>query len=367
MTILSTYYTPLACCSSRTTQAALLSVVIIAERSAFAKIISAVWNEAVDAAAAESTARREHREVSPAIADTLSEAASAVARSRVMDYLIDDCVLDLTGPEGELWADARAMAAVADGVGYRVRCDVIEEMLEASIVELQESGEAEQLMSDAERIRGKEAEAACNANRASAAAAAAEEETGEAVVAATHLVVLGTTEAAQQEPSVDAQEDTPTTADAAATDDVLPSNITGGGGGALGLHREGVSITGDDEGGEGSRQGWEGAETRGASNYGTAAARISNVPQEDAAIAAQTPPLSPEDAAVVVVQSAWRRKAVYRGMRTLVAQNFVKLYDPAYGVFYWYNQATGESTGEKPAIIDAYFKITSDIAESLDR
>lgn len=156
-------------------------MVIIAERSAFAKIISAVWNEAVDdAAAAESAARREHREVSPAIADTLSEAASAVARSRVMDELIDDCVLDLTGPQGELWADARAMAAVADGVGYRVRCDVIEEMLEASIIELQASGEAEQLMSGAERRRGKEAEDTGNAVNASesatAAAAAAEEE-----------------------------------------------------------------------------------------------------------------------------------------------------------------------------------------------
>ncbi|CAM9752623.1 unnamed protein product, partial [Laminaria digitata] len=302
-------------------QAALLSVVIIAERSAFVKIISAVWNEAInEAAAAESTASLEQRKVSPAIADTLSEAASAVARSRVMDKLIDDRVLDLTGPQGELWADARAMAAVADGVGYRVRCDVIEDMLEASVFELQESGEVERLMSDAERRRGEEAEAAGNAARAgdsaaaAAAAAAAEEEeglseaTGGAVVVATPLVVLGAAEAAQQEePSVDAQGDiasTAFTADVAVTDDTCLSVAGGGGGGgggALGfLHGK-------------------------------------------------------EDAAVVV-QSAWRRKAVYRAVRTLVAQNFVKLYDPAYGTFYWYNQATGESTWEKPAIIDAYFK-----------
>lgn len=342
-------------------------MVIIAERSVFAKIISAVWNEAVDeAATAESAARREHREISPAIVDTLSEAASAVVRSRVMDQLIDDCILDLTGPQGELWADARAMVAVADGVGYRVRCDVIEYMLEASIVELQESGEAEQLMSDAERKRGREAEAAVNAANASEAAAAAaaamEEEdlseaTGEAVVAATHLVVLGVAEAAQQEkPSVDAQEETATTADAAATDDnLLSPSVTGGGRGALGLDERYVFTTGDDEVEESFRQGWEGGGTNGARNYDTSAAIIS-IAQEDAAVAAQSAPTpSPEDAAVVV-QSAWRRQMVYRGMRTLVAQNFVKLYDPAYGAFYWYNQATGESTWEKPAIIDAYFK-----------
>lgn len=332
-------------------------MVIIAERSVFTKIISAVWNEAVDeAAAAESAARRENREISPAIADSLSEAASAVVRSRVMDQLIDDCILDLTGPQGELWADARAMAAVADGVGYRVRCDVIEDMLKASIVELQESGEAEQLMSDAERRREEEAEAAGNAANASEASAAATEEedlseaTGEAVVAATHLVALGVAEAAQQEnPSVDAQEETDTTADAAATDDnVFSPSITGGARGALGLDEKDVFTTGDDEMGE---IGW----TNGARNCDALAARLS-ISKQGAADAEQSVSMpSPEDAAVVV-QSAWRRQMVYRGMRTLVAQNFVKLYDPAYGAFYWYSQATGESTWEKPAIIDAYFK-----------
>lgn len=338
-------------------------MVIIAERSAFAKIISSVWNEAVDEAA-ESTARREHREVSPAIADTLSEAASAVARSQVMDQLIDDCILDLTGPYGELWADARAMEAVADGVGYRVRCDVIEEMLEESIVELQRSGEAEQLMSDAER-RGKEGEAAGDASRASAAeaetttttaavavaaaaeVAATEERLSEATdgEVAAHLA-LGAVEVQQEEPSIDAQGDTTTTADAVVAMDTS-SPVTGGG--ALALH--GVeAATPWNEIGDDPYRGWEGGEADFGNND-----TMTRIP---------TPGMSQEDAAVVV-QSAWRRKAVYRGVRTLVAQNFVKLYDPAHGSFYWYNQTTGESTWEKPAIIDAYFKPLN-ITESID-
>lgn len=113
-------------------------MVIIAERTTFVKVISAVWNEAVDEAAHLTT--REKRGIDPRVVDIFSDAASTLTQANLAEALIDKAVFGLTGPHGEFWPDARAVAAVADGIAYRVRSDVMDELLEAAVYELECSG-----------------------------------------------------------------------------------------------------------------------------------------------------------------------------------------------------------------------------------
>lgn len=125
-------------------QAALLAVIIIAERTAFVKVISAVWNQAVDAAA--HLIAREKRGLDPRVVEVFSDAASTLTQANLAEALIDQAVLGLTGPDGEFWPDARAVAAVADGIAYRVRSDIMDELLEVAVCELECSEESKSLM-----------------------------------------------------------------------------------------------------------------------------------------------------------------------------------------------------------------------------
>lgn len=255
-------------------------MVIIAERSTFAKVISSVWNEAVDEAAY--LGALELREIDPGVIAALCEAAFTLARSRIMDELIDQCITDLTGPEGELWPDARAMAAVADGLGYQVRCEVMSELINAAVAELADSGEAELLMSEAAAARSRTQEsgrdgdtdentwwAAAGGALADPGSGAGHETQGEVSSAS---VLVGVAEAHQLE----------------------------------GSRKDGVEHVHNQEERQ-SDEEW-GLNGRGAMT---------------------------ETEAAVLVQSVLRRKAVYRDTKALVARNFVRLYDPSHGAFYW--------------------------------
>lgn len=271
---------------TNTIQATLLALVIIAERRALAKVLSAVWNEAVDEAAY--LTALELREVDPTIANALSEATCTFARSRVADELITQTVLDLTGPGGELWPDARTTAAVSDGVAYRVRADVMDEMLEASVLELEEEFQV------AARITSGYAGGA----EVTPSSGRLEDDT------VARSSVLAVAELQQRN-----ADDENTTSDACSD-----SSIAGG------------------------------------------------IAGETASVMAVAPPAEDEDVretivkAAVVLQSFLRQRAAWRKTKIKVARTFTKLYDPESGYFYWYNQATGESTWEKPHIIDNLFK-----------
>lgn len=263
-------------------------MVILAERSAFAKVISTTWNEAVDEAA--HLAAAEAREIDPVLTAALSEAAYSLSRSRIMDELIDQCAVDLTGPQGELWPDARATAAVADGVGYHVRSEVMSELIDEAVGELTGSGEAEKLMSDAAAAR--------RTREARGLEGEADEDTQGGSMA---LPEVG------REFSFDAREATPSnetnqapTLGEAGTAPPPPSSCSA------------LALVGVDHGVHGSIEDECGGEWR---ESGTG--------------------LMTEEEAAVLVQAALRRKVVYRETKSLVARNFIRMYDPGEGEFYW--------------------------------
>lgn len=393
-------------------QAALLAVTIIAERGAFAKVVSAVWNEAVDEAAHQAVGER--REVPPAVADALSEAAYSVARTRVMDDLIDQCVTDMTSPDGEFWPDARAMTAVVDGVAYMVRCDVMDEMIEGSVLELLGSGEAETLLVDAaarregeqnvnfevprgvevvdgrrlsngeertERLIGRAqgGAAGCegdglgvewagepdpgadrgvgmreegtvrgtaNSNGGGAPSTGGNEARGTAADIWTKAEGSNAASASGERGSCGKDDDkSPRSTPVPVQSDTLPDSCTNVdvsstiSGGEIVLRERGDSAAASD--GSGGR------------SDGKHDSSSSSIPIVDARSTLRS---SVDLRAVLMVQSLVRRKAVYRQTKSLVARNYVKLYDADSGCFYWYNQVTEVSTWEKPAIVDSFFK-----------
>ncbi|CAN0078753.1 unnamed protein product [Ectocarpus sp. 12 AP-2014] len=308
-------------------QASLLAVVIIAERSTFAKVISAVWNETVDEAA--HLIALEDREIDPGVASALSEAACSFARSRIMDDLIDQCGVDLTSPESDLWADARPMAAVADGLGYQVRSKVMSELVDEAVLELAASGEAEELMSEAALARRRREDELREGGEATDEADGVTGG-GDAVasgVGGEALEEMGYLEARATDGDGLWLHSTPTAVAASSSALVLA--------GADDVRRSLEEAGGAD--GEGRRESSvdRSSGSSGRSSGGNTLA---------------------ETEAAVLMQSALRRKAAYREMKKVVAQNFIRMYDPGEGAFYWYNQATMESTWDKPAIIDLYFK-----------
>lgn len=320
-----------------TKQATLLATVIIAERVVFAKVISTSWKEAVDEATHLATC--ELREVDLTVVNALSDATVFLVRSRVMDELIDQVVLDLTGPQGEFWSDARAMAAVADGVAYRVRCDVMENLLEELVSELQDSGEAEDLMFADKAWKGQNVDTGDGESRTVAKSEelwAAKDGFG---AMSSALVVVES----QKEPNTGLSGITTASTTAMSTAGITPTL----GGDETYSHGEGLAAKETYGDGRHSR-GWN------AGNNDSDG--IGHSPNKETTTAMEIcdSDLITEKA-VVMVQSALRRKEAYRRTKTLVARNFIKLYDPASEAFYWYNQATSESTWEKPAIIDVYF------------
>ena len=276
----------------KTPQASLLAVVILAERSTFAKMISTVWNEAVDEAAR--LAALEAREIDPGVATALSEAAFSLTRSRIMDELIDQCVIDLTGPQGELWPDARATAAVADGVGYRVRGDVMSELIDKAVEELADSGEAEKLISDAAARRARderggkgEADEATGAGGLARAGA-----NGELTFDLDPREVMPSHQTHQR------------TMTSVAIETIPPPHSP----------CSALALVGVDDGLHGS---------------------IEDECTEDREWEANGRGEMTEVEAAVLVQAALRRKAVYRETKSLVARNFIRMYDPGEGAFYW--------------------------------
>lgn len=273
-------------------QASLLAVVILAERSTFAKVISTVWNEAVDEAAR--LAAIEAREIDPGVATAFSEAAYSVTRSRIMDELVDQCVIDLTGPQGGLWPDARATAAVADGVVYHARGEVMSELIGKAVEELTVSGEAEKLMSDAT--------AAQSARGQRGAEGGADEATGGGGMAVSGADGDIKFDLREVMPSHETHQGT-TTAGAIETAPPPRSSCS-----ALALVGVDDRLHGtiEDEGTHAEEWGGGGRRS-----------------------------VMTEVEAAVLVQAALRRKAVYRKTKTLVARNFVRMYDPGEGAFYW--------------------------------
>ncbi len=276
-------------------------MVILAERSTFAKVISSVWNEAVDKAA--HLGALELREIDPGVVAALSEAGATLARSRIMDELIDQCVTDLTGPQGELWPDARAMTAVADGLGYQVRCEVMSELIDAAVAELADSGEAELLMS--------EAAAAPSRRQESGAGADTDENTwwdGDNVLPGADGALvdpgIGAVPAFETREGATGASATTSLSSASSTSalvGVAETHQAGGSG------EDGVERTIHSEEARQSDGKW-GGDGRGAMT---------------------------ETEAAILMQSVLRRKAVYRDTKALVARNFVRLYDPNHGAFYW--------------------------------
>lgn len=342
-------------------QAALLALAIIAERKVFAKVTSSIWNEALDEASYLNAL--ELREVDPTIAEAISEAVYLSARSHLMDYLIDQCVLGLTAPQGDFWVNARPMTAVADGVTYRVRCDVMDDLLEASVSELQESGEAELLL-------------VMPPNEGNHSRGGGDEAAHEAVAGSSSSTLVAVDSATQEEPG---------------TGDPPPAggtNVTGNAVVAATAHDSSSS------GGSNARRDMDGHEPPAVVDLQYRHAESTSCDERDSSsdieankadttsdteitrcrpsdmsqieditkAAAETPATTTtlcsftEERAAAMVQSAVRRKGAYRKIRAQVARNFVKFYDPSSGFFYWYNQTTAESSWEKPAIIDAYFK-----------
>lgn len=271
-------------------------MVILAERSTFAKVISTVWNEAVDEAAR--LVGAETRDIDPGVTAALCEAAYSLTRSRIMDELIDQCAVDLTGPQGELWPDARATAAVADGVGYRVRCEVMSELIDGVVGELAESGEAEKLMSDAAAARRVREE-----REEGGEAGETDEDTGGGGVA-----LLG---ADGESALLDLRRDV------VASDETHQGTPTAGGAETVPSPRSpcsALALVGVDDERHGSIEddGTNCGEWR-ESGRG----------------------VMTEVEAAVLVQAALRRKAVYRETKTRVARNFIRMYDPGEGAFYW--------------------------------
>ncbi|CAM9946872.1 unnamed protein product [Ectocarpus sp. 4 AP-2014] len=308
-------------------QASLLAVVIIAERSTFAKVISAVWNETVDEVA--HLIAREDREIDPGVTSALSEAACSFARSRIMDELIDQCGVDLTGPEGDLWADARPMEAVADGLGYQVRSKVMSELVDEAVLELAASGEAEELMSEAALARRRrEGEL----REGGEATDKADGVTGGGDVVASG----GGGEASEEMGSLGAR----TTDDDGSRRHSTATAVAASSSALVLVEADEVRGGLEEVGGAGG----EGRRESSVDRTGGSSGRSSG----GSTLA--------ETEAAMLMQSALRRKAAYREMKKVVAQNFVRMYDPGEGAFYWYNQATMESTWDKPAIIDLYFK-----------
>ncbi|CAN0127432.1 unnamed protein product [Scytosiphon promiscuus] len=322
-------------------QASTLAVMIIAERSTFAKVISAVWNEAVEQAAHISAL--ELRGVDPRVSAALSEAACSSARSRIMEELIDQCAVDLTGPEGELWPDARAMAAIADGLGYQVRSEVMAELIDAAVSELSVSGEAETLMTeaDAARQRRQEAQRRKKQQRTRVDEAGAKKP-GDGLPGGGMIVSCddGTLLESGEEVTLDhtgQSETVPGASGVKAFPSVLPLEDA---------DETQKQIPGVGDRGVGSSR--EGADGGSRTEYMRQQLSTSGNGSENSKMT--------EAEAAVLVQSALRRKAVYRRMKTMVARNFIRMYDPGEGAFYWYNNATMESSWDKPAIIDLFFK-----------
>ncbi|CAM9498618.1 unnamed protein product [Hapterophycus canaliculatus] len=315
-------------------QASILAVMIIAERSTFAKVISAVWKEAVEEAAHLTAV--ELRGIDSRVTAALSEAACSSARSRIMDELIDQCTVDLTGPEGEMWPDARAMAAISDGLGYQVRSEIMSELIDAAVLELAVSGEAEALMSEADDARRRRRETGRGeGGRENEVEDATAEEYGDRS-AGRHVMVSGDGGTLSQPGREAIPHDYETQSETAGVASLA----------LKGAHKEQLSELSFEDGGRCSSEGRAGGEgwkeavglrlsdgVNGAGNNGMT-----------------------EVEAAVLVQSALRRKAVYRKMKTKVARNFIRMYDPGEGAFYWYNNATMESSWDKPAIIDLFFK-----------
>lgn len=273
-------------------------MVILAERRTFSKVISGVWNEAVDEAAR--LGALELDEIDPGVADALSEAAFCLARSRIMDDLIDQCAIDLTGPKGELWPDARAMTAVADGLGYQVRSQVMSELIDAAVAELSDSGEAELLMSEAAAAQSSSQESGGGEEEhedtwddgqvpADADGALVDSRSGKVPAHETQQGVTVTEASSTTALSAD------TTSALAGVDETHQPGGSGGGGREHSLSEEPRQ----------SDQEWM--------DNGTMT----------------------ETGAAILLQSVLRRKAVYRDMKALVARNFIRLYDPNQGAFYW--------------------------------
>lgn len=421
-------------------------MVILAERGAFTKVISAVWNEGVDKVAKQHA--RERRNVSPSVADALSEVVCSVARSVVMDGLVDECLLELTAPGGDMWPDDRAAAGVAEGVAYKVRVVVMKELLEAALSELEESGEAERLLAEAEE--GKEAwarreakgndsgigllvgekgkekwggdgegvpvgvqrrEGGGNLEDANTAGKRIDTELpledNQGVNAPEeenyfwrHVTMntSSTTEAQLPEDEETSRDDTktaikqvngamPTRGDDA--DDLsrsvdsspqqeirelrrrqqqtgsetaegslalIPSDST------IGQDNEDLDIATITAGGGSKSTSVLTEEEEEKENNDVALMHTTcGEPSADKHSGGSGVNITimssfVEERAAIMMQSALRRKAVYRDTKVLIARNFVKLFDPGSGHFYWFNQTAGESSWEKPAIIDVYFK-----------
>lgn len=269
-------------------------MVILAERSTFAKVISTVWNEAVDEAA--HLAAVEAREIDPDVSAALSEAAYSLTRSRIMDELIDQCAVDLTGPQGELWPDARATAAVADGVGYRVRDELMSELIDEAVEELAGSGGAAELMSDASAARSTKEESGKEGQAHEAAGS------GGMALPGVDGELNFNPDLREVMPSHETHQGT-TTAGTAETATSPRSSCAA------------LALVGADDEMHGSIQ------NEGASDDGE---------RTDLGRAVMT-----EVEAAVLVQAALRRKAVYRETKTRVARNFIRMYDPGEGAFYW--------------------------------
>lgn len=366
-------------------QVVILYTIIVAEKSAFSEVVSAIWNEMVEEAARLHS--RELREVPLELADALSEVVCLKVRTVVMDGLLDECVVELTGLGRDLSPEGRAAAAIADGVVYRVRSNVMERIIDESLSRLFESGETEELTSEVTSRRTSHAEHKMgHSSDVEGSMNVLEDTRSERESDAQRERRLGSSERGQSNKGFSDEAPVVGTGTMEEGDEKhYPSGGHCCKPGHDGNHQS------RQPGGEAppGRLTWTAAESW-ASCEDDSSGAID--PTEDAvqlpcggdkdhlssSSFASTEAFQEGDAtiltaaiipratiagrfsadtrAAVIIQSALRRRAVYRATKVLVARNYVKIYDPSSGCFYWYNQTTGESTWEKPLIIDVYFK-----------
>lgn len=309
-------------------------MIIIAERTAFVKVISAVWNQVVDEAAHLIT--REKRGLDPRVVEVFSDAASTLTLANTAEALIDQAVLGLIGPDGEFWPDARAVAAVADGIAYRVRSDIMDELLEAAVYELEHSGESETLvLGHTVGINHGDEEDGAGGDSSTSS--------GETTLIRPSCHLLSFTLYPWR--FLSRGFDETNTISRCIVRITMITAVT-------------IRI---------SKPPCAGVETsRGtcADGMNTDDLYRKEEPQPSPVLTMTSTVLSPPSGvldakvihAITVIQSAQRRKAAIRETRSLVAQNFTKMYDAQSGSLYWYNHGTGESSWERPIIVDNFFK-----------
>ncbi|CAM9470898.1 unnamed protein product [Chrysoparadoxa australica] len=245
---------------------------------------------------AASIARRE-RAVEP-----IAEAVVFSLFAAVAEALIEDGVAQLVHASGHdpkepmlLGSQEKMVKTLAEAAYYGVRSELVEGMVEEAVLEMIKSGEAAQVLDEA--VKKKEEE----------------------------LMELAFLRASGE-----------------VADDMMLQCVS-----ELALESEVIELVEDWH----VREMQEKERVRLALVNGTAdAVEVDTAEEADFGGEALT-----EEAAAMRLQQAWRGRRAVKAMRAAVARNYVKMYDPNEGCYYWYQCKSGLATWEKPSLVDTFF------------